>query len=142
YSSYLSNKTNEILRVKHDELNPHITHILASQSNMQEKYHDNNSEHLKNLLFGINQHLSDRDKIRDKLSQIGVLRGTLFGSEKPPTSRNISISQYMQKDIANEVIEVGKELGFTSYNFYDPYAEDSNEDVLLGSYGKGEYLIL
>ncbi|WP_421238991.1 hypothetical protein [Aeromonas enteropelogenes] len=142
YSSYLSNKTNEVFRVKHDESNPHIAHELINHINLQEKRNINSSESLKNLLFGINQHLSDRDTIREKLSQIGIIHGTLFGSDTPPTSRNISISQYLQKDIANEVIGIGKELGFTSYNYYDPYAEDSREDVLLGSYGKGNYLIL
>ena len=142
YSSYLSNKTNEVIKIKHDETITHNVHTVSDCTERQPRTLDEDGYLLKNLVIGINRHLQDKDKIKEKLFHLGVTRGTLFGSDKQPNGRNISISQYLPENTVGEIIKIGKELNFDSYNFYDNHEEDSEEDVLLGSYGQATYLIL
>ncbi|EOD56260.1 hypothetical protein [Aeromonas molluscorum] len=142
YSSYLSNKTNEIIKIKHDEITLHNNHVTSEYIEKLPRISNENDSSLENLVIGINHHLQDKDKIKEKLFQLGVSRGTLFGSDQQPNGRNVSISQYLPESMVGEIIKMGKELGFDSYNFYDNHEENSEEDVLLGSYGQATYLIL
>lgn len=144
YSSYLSSKTNlPITTSKHDVLLRELNSKLEKFENRERLSIEskNNASHIQELFFGINIHLKDREMIKSKLFEAGVFRCTSFGPENPPQGRNMSISQYLPNEVVKELIQLGRQLGFESYNLWDNIGEESEEDVLLGSYGKSRYEI-
>lgn len=152
YSTYLSNKTNELIRVKNTE-KPHLQYreklesIIENNKQPEEQKATTTDEFFNNpnfscVLFGINHHLEDRKTIVDTLSKHGIHKCTLFGSEKEPPGRNISISEYLPAEVVAEILKIGKELNFDTYNFFDNFTEETDEDILLGSYGKSGYVIM
>jgi hypothetical protein len=146
YSSYLSSKTNQPLTVHKDdvqfaaviqriaELENRITSTTPQLSAASE-------DKLQKLTIGINKFLLDKSDISNKLSALGITSLTTFAGTTPAPGRNVSISRYLPKDTIKEVVKLARGLGFESYNLYDNFAEESIEDVLLGSYGTADYQI-
>jgi len=146
YASYLSHKTNKVVSVKKEESNlDHLIHKIDAleisiKSTPTDKAPSNND--LGNVLFGINKHLSNREKLKESLSRHGIVSCTSFGGEEPPSGFNMSISQYLNKDSIDAILAIAQELEFETYNFFDNIAEETEEDVLLGSYGVANYELL
>jgi len=146
YSTYLSQKTNEPVRINKSEA--HLNEIGKRIEDLENRIFQNETPDqidkadLSNLLFGINKHLSDKNQIKSKLASKGLLKGTIFGSDRVPKHRNVSVSQYLPNDVVKEIVKVASELGFDSYNLFDKHGEETEEDVLFGSYGAPEYEIL
>ena len=145
YSSYLSRKTNELIQVKKDdthvdELRQRIFELEAKVLSPTQPGESNRSA-LAHLVFGVNKHLVDRRKIGARLAERGIETFTTFGSDEAPTRRTVAISKYLVPEVVQEVVRLARELGFTSYSFFDNRAEDAEEEVLLGSYGAGGYEI-
>ncbi|NOH26446.1 hypothetical protein [Vibrio europaeus] len=145
YSSYLSNKTNTIVKVtKSDahfhELNAKIEKLEHSIFAMNERKGSNKDSGLSHLLVGVNKHLPDGDEIKSVLAKHSVQGVTRFGPDDMSVSERVmSISIYLPKDIQALLIALCKEIGMDGYNFFDNAEEQTREDVLIGSYGVLEY---
>lgn len=145
YSSYLSNKTNQPLTVNKE--NAQLVAIVHRISELENKLSSTqqsgaiSNDRLKELSFGVNKFLADSSQISSKLSALGIIDYTPFGGKEPPDGRNVSISRYLPKETIREVVKLARELGFNNYNLYDNFQEDASEDVLLGSYGRGDHNI-
>ncbi|PNH87195.1 hypothetical protein C1M56_14955 [Vibrio diazotrophicus] len=145
YSSYLSQKTNQPVTITKSEAQYlELSHKLAS---IESHLINENSEYVSSenlisgILIGINKHLSNKDYIRAKLAGYGMKGCTSFGSDEHPGNLSVGISEYLSKDIANRILEIAKELGFTHYAFFDNKMEQTEEDVLFGGYGANRYEI-
>lgn len=147
YSTYINQKTNQLVSISRDEQLlstvlgriERIDNALTIASiNSGEKETKNN---FSGINFGINEHFPDKDELSEKLFKAGIERHTWFGGDPPPKNRVVSISQYLPKEIQENVISLAASLGFTRYNFFDNQIEDSEEDVLIGSYGHGDMKI-
>jgi len=143
YSSYLSNKTNKILNIKKEEIG--LIEIVKKIEEMKDLLANNNQNkeedgyNITDLIFGINKHLKDKDEIKSKLSDKGIMHCKSFGSSDPPPHRNISISRYLPNNVIKEILLLAKELGFKSYNLFDNIEEEADEHVLIGSYGEADF---
>lgn len=146
YSTYLSQKTNEPVKINKSEA--HLIEIGKRIEDLENRIFQNETPDqtdkvdLSNFLFGINKHLSDKNQIKSKLASKGLLKATIFGSDLVPKSRNVSVSQYLPNDVVKEIVKLASELGFDSYNLFDNHGEETDEDVLFGSYGSPEYEVL
>lgn len=90
---------------------------------------------IDNVLVGINTNLRNRDEIKDKLSEHGVISCTSFGTNSPPEKLAVVISEYLPNSVAQKFIAIAKELGFTHYGYFDNHMERAEEEVLFGAYG-------
>ncbi len=149
YSTYLSQKTNENITVSKSDV--HILEIkqkiIALEKRItteQEKSDDGTVEEispLKNLRIGINKNLSDKEEIKSKLSEYGVISISTFGSS-PPEQKAIAISYGVSNESITAILNLAKEIGLTHYGFFDNFAEETQEEVLIGSYGTAEYEVV
>jgi hypothetical protein len=146
YSTYLSQKTNEPIIINRSEA--HLMEIgqrieaMEQRSLNAPKTIEPNSTQLNSLLIGINKYLSDKETIKSKLANLGVLRSSVFGSDFGPTERVVSISEQLPPDTVAEIVKLAGELGFEYYNMFDKRIETIEEDVLIGSYGVPQFDIL
>lgn len=146
YSTYLSQKTNQPITIEKeaalvDEVMKRIE-MLETKAIELRTAQGAQADALPPLVFGVNRHLEDGDKIKAQLAKHGVLSCTSFGGKEPPKDRVVSISQYLPATVREQVIKIAIELGFKYYRNYDNQLEEALEDVLLGSYGGPEYELL
>lgn len=142
YSTYLSSRTNELVRVsKKDALAIELEKKkdLLEKQVSQEMFSTDSRSKLSNLSYGLNVHLSNRDQILSKLSSIGVMGFTDFGDHvEPPSFNKVAVSQSLTNQQLKEILMLSKELGFTHYGFIEHF-EDIPEDVLFGAYGENDF---
>lgn len=145
YSTYLSRRTNEPISVaKEDAQLAQLHQKLAEiESRMVSADHEANvtEEDLASLSFGINQYLPDRDELGAKLSALGIMGYRSFGGTEPPPGRTVAISQYLPKKVIKDLVRVAGNLGFSHYTIFDNHGEQTEEDVLFGSYGEAQFEI-
>ena len=146
YSTYLSRKNNELIRVsKYEAFVFEINHRLENLETRTLgaiEHPELNEGSLDALLFGVNRHLPDLEAIKSRLADLGLSKMSIFGPNEPPEHRVVSISQYLRKKKVDTIVDLASELGFESYNLFDSWAEETEEDVLFGSYGDPGYEIL
>lgn len=138
YSTYLSQKTNEPISVRKEdvrfaELSQKVSslEIVVSERNAPES----SDELLNGVLFGVNELLPNREEVKSVLRNKGILGISSFGSpELSPPKLAVAISRHLPKQVSNYIIEIAKEAGATHYAFFDNYEEDTAEDVLFGAY--------
>jgi hypothetical protein len=144
YSTYINQKTNQTVSVTRDE--QRLALVLGRIERVENVLKVASSELLsrdhQNLLFGVNfgvnKHFSDKEELSEKLLKLGVTRHTWFGGEEMPEGRVVSVSEYLPKETQEAVLVLAESLGFTRYNLFDNQMEDTEEDVLIGSYGLGD----
>ena len=145
YSTYLSQKTNQPIRVSRDEVQvadlrqrlEDLESRIATAGTGETQHFD-----VDGLLFGLNRHLKDGTTIRAELAKRGVRSVSVFGPPEPPDRRIVSISRLLPTRTVGALVDLAAELGFEGYNLFDKFAEETEEDVLLGSYGKLEFELL
>ena len=145
YSTYLSRRTNEPITLSKEnvqiaEMRQKVLELESSLLSAP-KVEGSDEHPLTKLRIGVNKHLTDKNRISAKLSELGVLGFTSFGSNEPPRRRSIAISGYLSPEIVKDIVRVARELGFTHYELFDNKAEETEEDVLLGSYGEESFEI-
>ena len=139
YSSYLSHKTNKVINVRKEnsainEINSKLNLLIKNQE--EESTNSSSKSNFSNILFGVNRHLDDKDKIISELDKKGVLHCNLFGPlDNLPEKRGIAVSRYLSSKTIQEILLLAKKLGFEYYNLFDNIEEQSREEVLLGAYG-------
>lgn len=142
YSTYLNNRTNEVMKVSkselmHDQL---LSRINSLESKLKSTVDAPEDTQLSKLSYGVNVNLdgeTDR-KVEDKLDELGIQLIRIFGEDKEkPDNLVVAIADHLPKDIENQVLVMAKELGFEYYAYIEPF-EDIEEDVLFGAYGKPE----
>lgn len=147
YAQYISQRTNQLIKVSSS---PHTIQELLSKVEMLEtklaKAVDSNGSNeppqFNELLFGINLHFKDRNTIKTVLSEYGVLRVTTFGDpDNEPEKRVMAISQYLSNDKVKQLIELASRLQMDGYGLFDNRIEQTEEDVLIGSYGGSQFEI-
>lgn len=144
YSTYINQKTNQPISVSRDEQRfatilgriEQVEDILKLASSEFSDINPKNTLH--GVTFGINQNFSDKEELSVKLVEMGVNHHTWFGSKEMPKERVISISEHLPKETRNVILSIAEKLGFTMYNLFDNQMEDTEEDVLIGSYGPGD----
>ncbi|MDD9158398.1 hypothetical protein PVK64_19725 [Aliivibrio sp. S4TY2] len=148
YSDYLSQKTNKPIMIPKSENSTSalIAKVELLESKLIESLTSNsvsNANLLSPLLFGINQHLSDKLILKNKLAELHIHKATSFGAgESVPSARVMSISQYLSNDVVQQLIKLAKDIGMDGYKFFDNMMEETQEDVLIGSYGGIEFEII
>jgi hypothetical protein len=141
YSTYLTSKTNEPVRIeKHEvqfmELRQRIADLDA-KLRAPVPSGSEASRALEGLLVGVNRHLSDGADVAARLKEMGANEVAAFGADEPPSDRVVAISQFLPPNITARLIAVGQELGFKRHTLFDNQAEGTEEHVLFGAYGGG-----
>ena len=139
YSTYLSKRTNESIKVPRSEA---ILIEIEKILEVIEREFFKESENLElfdsvisDLSYSINVQLPNREKILSELSSRGVLGVAEFGhSAKSPDLLTVAIKDPSSKSALKEILNFSRELGFTHYTFIEPF-EEIDEDVLFGAYG-------
>lgn len=143
YASYLSRKTNEVVSIGKDDaqwagLNKRLSEI-ENRISSPERTAAVAASKLEGLVFGINKHIPDQQKLGEKLLERGVLGYSTFGADSPPQDRTVGISRYLPRDIVREVVALAQDLQFDGYSMWDPREEVDDTDVLLGAYGGPDF---
>lgn len=145
YSTYLSRRTNEPITITKEDAKLSLIHqkLVEIETRMASGTQENEAtnEGIASLAIGINKYLTDRDLIGAKLSEIGVIGYSTFAGSTPPKGRIVSISRYLPKKVMQDIIKIARDLGFHYYNIFDNEGEETEEDVLFGSYGEAKYAI-
>lgn len=147
YSTYINQKTNQTVSVSRTEQKQAIVlgKIERVENLVKAVSHEPLTRDHRNLLygltFGINRHLSEKTELSAKLSEMGVERHTWFGGDEPPKGLVVSISEYLTQDTQDAVLALVDKLGFTRYNLFDNQMEETEEDILIGSYGTGDRMV-
>ncbi|MDR3391013.1 MAG: hypothetical protein P4L77_04690 [Sulfuriferula sp.] len=142
YSTYLNNRTNEVMKVPktellHDQLLSKINHL---ESKLKKSEYALNDSKISKLSYGVNIHLDKEvdTKVENKLDELGIQIVRLFGGESnKPDNLIVAINSQLPIDVENEVLLMAKDLGFEYYSYIEPF-EETEEDVLFGAYGKPE----
>ncbi|MDP2713972.1 hypothetical protein [Rheinheimera sp.] len=140
YSTYLSNRTNEPIKVTRDEA---LINMLEKRLESIERDIkkgaapiEEHTPNLSKLSFAINVQLPNKSEIVSELSALGVLGYEEFGEESsPPELLKVAIAESISKVELNEILKLAKKLGFTHYGFIEHF-EEIYEDVLFGAYGE------
>lgn len=147
YSTYISQKTNAKVQVSREEagLNQLAQRLERLEHTISTSIASDATPAANHLLgkvkFGINKNFNDKASIAKVLAEAGVLGYTLFGSDETPKKRVVSISTHLPDDVFPAIVDLARRSGFRHYNFFDSAFENTEEDVLLGSYGTGEFEI-
>ena len=145
YSTYLSQKTKEpVVISKTDAKILELTHKISSLEEMliegsSSKSQNENS--LEGVLVGINKYLDNKQLTSNTLSKYGIHGFSTFGTEALTTQQSVAISEYLPKNLTSVILQIAKEAGFTHYGFFDNKAEETDEEILFGSYGTADYEI-
>lgn len=144
YSTYLSQKTNEELKVPRSDVQ--LKEVLQKLNDLEGRAPGEDSKHsgdeVLDLDIGINKNLPDFDEIRKALSDQGVFSCTNFGSDELPRMRTVAIDHRVSKGARRQVLEAARKLGFSHWSYFDKFMEETQEDVLLGAYGEGDNEII
>ncbi|HLP99358.1 MAG TPA: hypothetical protein VK149_13040 [Sideroxyarcus sp.] len=145
YSTYLSRRTNEPITITKEDARFAQLHQklveIESRIAVPKQEGEVINEGFASLAIGVNKYLPDRARIGAKLSELGVIGYSTFAGSTPPEGRIVSISQYLPKKVMQDVIKVSRDLGFHHYSIFDNEGEETEEDVLFGSYGEAKYSI-
>lgn len=148
YAEYISQKTNEKIKVSASRQSAHslllqVEKLETKLATIEASNKDGTPGILSGLLFGINLHFKDEDRIKSLLLEQGVSKVTRFGDpDNEPTRRVVSISQYLSNDKVIQISELASRLGMDGYALFDNLMEETAEDVLIGSYGSIEYELI
>ncbi|MCW8093141.1 hypothetical protein [Alteromonas sp. ASW11-130] len=145
YSSYLNRKTNEEIKVPKSE--SHFNEISIALGRLEERFKSQTSSENprppeKSLLIGLNKHLEDRKEIMDTLGAHGIQKITSFGPKEPPENRVMSISSHLDESEVEFAINIARKIGMEGYNFFNNWEEETEEVILIGSYGEAEFFLL
>jgi len=148
YSSYINQKTNAPVQLTKEDaallgVQQRLDRIEKSAvAAISPQAESDATQLLRSLKFGINRHLEDREQIAKRLAKIGSLGYAPFGpSNEPPSKRVVSVSRHLPEDAVRAVLQLASQLGFRQFTYFDNAFEEIDEEVLLGSYGEGEYEI-
>lgn len=144
YSTYLSQKTNEKVKVpKSDvQLKEVFQKIAELEDRLPTDPAKSGIDEIQNLTIGVNRNLSDFEEIKAELSSSGILACTSFGPDKLPELRSVAIDHRVSKPAQRQVLELAKKLGFSHWGYFDNLMEETQEDILLGAYGAHEFEII
>lgn len=140
YSTYLSNRTNEPIKVSRDEA---LINVIEKRLELIDRDIkectapiEKGVPNLSRLSFAINVQLENKIEIASELRLLGVLGYGEFGemSDKPEPLK-VAIAESVSKAELHEILKLAKNLGFTHYGFIEHF-EDIEEDVLFGAYGE------
>lgn len=141
YSTYLNQKTNEVVKVTREEA------VLVSLQKKVDLIEKEISPHkvqtvqesfestFENLTVGVNYHLSNAEEIQAALNKEGVLYLRNFGGDESPSDLKVAISDNLPKAVIRKIISLAKTLNFEFYGFYDLSEVEFDDDVLFGAYG-------
>jgi hypothetical protein len=141
YSTYLNQKTNEVVKVTREEavlvsLQKKVDLIEKEISSHQVQIMSEPVESaFENLTVGINYHLNNVGEIQAVLNKEGVLYLKSFGGEEAPYDLKVAISDHLPKSVIRKILSLAKTLNFEFYGFYESSEDEIYEDVLFGAYG-------
>lgn len=139
YSTYLNNRTNEVMKVPktellHDQL---LLRINKIENKLKSQKSSESSSKLSLLSYGVNVNLDENidGKVESKLHELGIKTIRVFGDESDkPDELVVAVADHLPSEVVNQVLIMAKELGFESYSYIEPF-EEIEEDVLFGAYG-------
>ncbi|MDV2857514.1 hypothetical protein [Oceanimonas sp. CAM02] len=144
YSTYLSQKTNEKVKVLKSEAQ--LAEVFQKLNELENKVLPADTESkgdlLPELAFGVNKNFGDYGRITSELASLGVIACTSFGSDNVPERRSVAIDRRVSRQAVREVLSIAGKLGFTHWGYFDNEMEETKEDVLLGAYGDHEFEII
>lgn len=145
YSTYLSNRTNEPIKISRTEamFNELEKRFEAIENKTKEAVSPTLSTHaLSDLSFGINVNLENKSKVISELRTLGVIGISEFGKTSGlPNIMKVAISKHIPKEEVVEILKIAGKLGFTHYGFIDDY-EEIEDDVLFGAYKEEDAFII
>jgi len=139
YSTYLNNRTNEVIKVpKSDlQLDQLLLRINKIENKLKSKKGNEGTSKLSKLSYGVNVNLKEsiNEKVESKLHELGIEIIREFGVESNKLDELVvAVAEHLPSEVVNRVLIMAKELGFQSYSYIEPF-EDIDEDVLFGAYG-------
>lgn len=144
YSTYLSNRTNEPIKIPRcealiNELEKRLDAIERVSSEESTKNGDIST--ISKFSYGVNVQLNNKENILSALKSHGVLGVREFGQgARPPKQLKVAVTESISKNELSEILKLAQSLGFTHYGFLEPF-EKIEEDVLFGAYGQDRRLI-
>lgn len=145
YSTYLSQRTSEPIKITKQEAKwlevSHKINALEEKILAPEKEEQLPAGTLEGVKISINQYLPNFDEVKETLSRHGVLGFSKFGNRDLPTKKSIAISEYLPKALTAPILAIAKEAGFTHYTYFDNLAEETEAELLFGSYGPQNFEI-
>lgn len=145
YSTYLSQKTNEPVKISKSDIK--ISELTHKISLLEERLIESvgTEEEKKNplggILVGVNKYLDNKQLTAQTLSKYGVPGFSTFGNKDLPAQKAVAISEYLPKSLTGIILKIAKEAGFTHYGYFDNKAEETDEEILFGSYGAADFEI-
>lgn len=139
YSTYLNNRTNEVMKVPKSELlhEQLLLRINKIESKLKSQKSSESTSKLSILSYGVNVNLdkSIDGKVESKLHDLGIETIRVFGDESnKPDELVVAVAEHLPREVVNQVLMMAKEFGFESYSYIEPF-EEIDEDVLFGAYG-------
>ncbi|MDX1585641.1 MAG: hypothetical protein R3222_02815 [Balneolaceae bacterium] len=137
YSTYLNNRTNEVMKVPKMEVifDDIISKIRRLEVKLESPKEGSDRVSLSKLSYGVNIHLENQNDIEMKLNELGVRFVRNFGEDvHKPEKLLVAVSGSLPTEVFYEVLAMAKELGFEFYSFIEQF-EEVEEDVLFGAYG-------
>jgi hypothetical protein len=138
YSTYLSNRTNELIKVPRrdmviDQLSSRIQQL---ENSLRKPIAGEVTVAVAALSYGVNVQLDNHAAIEAELEKLDVQLITTFGeNSNKPDNMKVALAEHLPKHIVNEVLQLAKRLGFEYFAYIDPW-ENIQEDVLFGAYGE------
>lgn len=143
YSKYLDRKTNAVVRVSKEQALVHaisraeeVLHAETASPMLREGPGEGTLLQAARVHIALNRRLADFAGIRARLKESGVRLESLFGGSSEPPLRLVAIAEDVPFDVKLAVLSLAIDLKFEAYTPFDRFLEQTEEQVLLGSYGR------
>lgn len=138
YSTYLSNRTNEVIQMprRDIEIDQLSLRIQQLETSLRKPITDEISVAITELSCGVNVHLENHAAIEEELEKQNVQLITSFGENADmPENMKVAVAEHLPRHIVSKILQLAKRLGFEYFAYIYPW-EDIQEDVLFGAYGE------
>jgi hypothetical protein len=96
-----------------------------------------------NWKLALNNHHPRYSELKTAFSDAKIPIAIAFGEARAPTKWIAAINENMPKELALQVLSIAARFSFDGFVFWTPIRDiGETEDVYIGSYGQGPYILL
>ena len=147
YSQYLDRRTNTVVTVARsdaieNELNAirHDLRVLVAE--VPQAGEDGKVSASWKWKVGLNSRLADFADLRQALKKAAIPLTDVFGTTEPPDERVVAIALHVDFASIIRVLRLALDWNMDGYVYFDPREEHTEEDFLIGAYGRAEHPLL